>query len=136
MTTEQISLVCKGNQEAMLFVDSWVTFCHVIDDVVDEDKPVTDEQIIRAMASYTITIAKNPFFQTHREALVALMLQGFSAWLDANKMEDSEDERTRKTSDVVKGFYHEVVWHVSLLCGGYDHWRAVTSAHREYDYDH
>lgn len=136
MTPEEISLVCKGNQEAMNFVGSWVTFCHVVDDVVDEDKPVTDEMLIKAMASYTVTLAKNPFFKAHSDALVSLMLQGFSAWLDSNQMEESEDLRTRQTSDVVKGFYHEVVWHVALLCGGYDHWREITKAHRKYDYDH
>ena len=136
MNNEEISLVTKDNKDASELIRSFLAFCHCIDDVVDNDKEQTDESIIKVVFDFTIALSVNPFYQANKGTLLPLILHGYSCWLDANKMEDSEDVKVRQSSDTLKGFYHEVVWHCALLCGGYDHWRAVTLAHRKYDYDH
>lgn len=136
ITNEQALKIANGNKDAARFVQAFVCHCHVLDDVIDKDKPVTDEVLIGTEASWLIELTHNPFFVANKAMLVPIILNAFNAWLDSNRMATSEDENVKRASDVVKGFYHEVCWQVALITGGWKHMRSITSEHREYDYDH
>lgn len=135
MNSEEAHIITKGNPDAARFLLAFVAHCHVLDDVIDGDVPVGDERLMASEAAWLLELTGNAFFVQHRAMLVPVILAGFNAWLDANRMEKSEDEREARAADVVKGIYHEVCWTVAFICGGWDHLRTVTRLYREYDYD-
>jgi hypothetical protein len=134
MTLDEALFVTRGHENAALFLVDYVKYCHLLDDIVDQDKPVTDVRLVEESLNVLSHFAGNLWVMQHYPHLHPLVISGFNAWLDANKMASSTDERIRLSSDVVKGIYHEVVYYVAFLCGGFAHMRVV-SAKREYDYD-
>lgn len=133
--TEKIEQICAGNRDAAHFCHAFCKWVHFIDDAVDQDKSYTVPEIAQLTLEVAEAFSENPFFQKHREALMALIFRGFSAWEDSIAWEKREDSRDRAASQVLKSAYHDVFWHVALLVGGPAHARAMTAAHREFDYD-
>lgn len=157
MSPEQICrMAASGNKDAERFCVAWLEFCHLVDDCADRDKPIDDNRLARVFTNYTLELCGNPFFQAHKGQLVSLMVQGANAWVDSNRAtypkswEETEpgvmsgtysDEekqllpQRQAQRDVLKGFYHEVIFHVAFICGGWPHLRRVTSECREYDFE-
>ena len=126
---------CNGNKDAVRFCDVFVDHCHVLDDIIDEDNPVTDETLIKSQLDMMLELTLNPFFVANKSYLMPLSVQSFNAWLDSNDWEDHADERFQRGADVLKGFYHEVVYGVIYLCSGFEGLRKATKENREYDFD-
>jgi hypothetical protein len=124
---EKCALAANGSHDAERFCVAWARFCHLLDDVIDKDNPVTDEDIARELVSFLANTITNKFVGQHRESLMSIMVQSANAWLDSNRM-PAGGER-----DVLKGMWHEVIWHVAYLTGGWQHMRFVTQTCREYD---
>lgn len=135
MTDEEIQLVTRGNEPAAQFLRVFVAHCHLLDDVVDNDKSWDDERLIASETAWLLELTGNPFFLQHKALLVPLIVQGYNAWLDSNDWAQAPDAYKRVASDVLKGLYHEVVWQTAFLCGGWAHLRAVTTRAREYDFE-
>jgi hypothetical protein len=136
MTTEEAKLITKGNDLAASFLGSFVTFCHLMDDIVDKDKEITDQRLVREMLLFLESLVCNPWVRDNIFLLWPLIVAGANAWLDANRWQDSVDGQQRRASDVLKGMYHEVVWFTAFLCGGQQHMQEITRRFREYDFDH
>lgn len=131
MTREEIiRQSANGNVAAEVFLRSFLTWAHWLDDVVDEPKThaaFTPETAARIEADWMLQLTSNPFFLAHKERLLPLVLIGLNAWVDANAMPAGTIQ------DVVKGIYHEVGAITAYLTGGWAHLRATTSQCREYD---
>lgn len=130
-----LAFACKGNPEAIRFCHAFVRFCHFLDDAVDRDKPVTSEDAARLGIQLVIECSVNPFYQANKSLLLGLIVQGFNAWVDSDALAASPDARVRVSADVIKGLYHEVVFHTAFLLGGWDHLREVTTGFRDYDFE-
>ena len=128
MTTEEARLITKGNVYASQFLGAWVTFCHLLDDLVDKDKPADDKRIVSEVLLFLEAIVVNPWGRDHSALLWPLIVTSSNAWLDSNK-------KTGAEADVLKGMYHEVVWFTAFLCGGQQHMQEMTSRFREYDFE-
>lgn len=143
---EIITLACKGNKDAERLCRAWVTRCHELDDCHDRDKPADAERMASAFLALDLELATNPFFQAHRAQLLGLMVQSANAWLDTGKERPdwhsiSHDEWNAREA-VLKGFYHEVVFHCAFILGedgnGLHGWRCLrrlTQECREYDFE-
>ena len=129
--------LCRGNLDAARFCEAFHDFCHTLDDLLDRDNPegIQRDRVVRVMLTAVLEFSMNAFFQANRAGLLSLISQSFIAWGDSMDWQDSGDARKIRDADVIKGLYHEVFFHVALLCGGYDHARAVTRATREYDHE-
>ncbi len=134
-TLDIIRDVCRGNREAELFCETFVRWCHWIDDVVDKDSGWSPQETIEVNLQALLTFSGNPFFEKHKASLIPLIIQAFRAFVDSTLMEQARDVRDRRAADVLKSNYHEVIWHVAFLVGGFDHLTAVTQRHRHFDYD-
>lgn len=119
---EIIKLAANGNAKAEEFLRDYADHAHYVDDLKDQDKVI---DIPAQEARWLICISSNPFFDQHKAMLVPLMLCGLNAWADSHNFRGVE-------RDVVKGVWHEVVYAVAMITGGWAHMRRV-SAHREYD---
>jgi hypothetical protein len=129
---EEILEACaNGNPFARQFCVALYEFLHLIDDLVDRDvsPPPTDEQIGKLCVQLILTIGGNPFYQDNRQALEALILRGFGAWLDANELERNQ----KVEGKVLKSWYHELFWHVATITGGWDRSRDICRKYRAFD---
>ena len=83
------------DEAAVDYVVSVSGLCEVFDDLIDGDKEVTPEDIHRTLFVALVDLPANPFFHRHANALVPVHLTGIVAWLDANRLEKSENTNDR-----------------------------------------
>jgi len=132
-----IEEICCGNADAQTFLWAFLRWVHWLDGVVDGDKDGDREPQIVALINTDLFLvaASNPFFQAHRDGLLALVIQAMAAWVDSNEWARREPQEHRIAADVLKGMYHEIFWHTAALCGGLAHMLAMTAKHREFDFE-
>lgn len=124
-STEIIAMAANGNADAEAFLCSWVAHCRMMDDAFDRDRPVTDERMGEVFTGLMSELSGSQFYQVHKPMLFALMVVSINAWIDANKRSGAERA-------VLAGMYHEVVYLVAFIVGGWRHLRHVSSECREY----
>ena len=83
--------------------------CELFDDLIDKDKPIEDEHVIRVLFNVLTVLPFNPFFEAHKQKLVPVIITGINAWLDANKLEKGS-ENDQVFSYVLRG------WYMSFCC--------------------
>ena len=128
-TVEEIlTAAANGNGDALRFLVAYARRAHWVDDLRDEERRPLPDWLAAAEADWLLTLSGNPFFLAHRAQLVPVMLLGLNAWADSHHLPAPE-------RDVVKGFWHETVWLVAWLTGGWEHLRKVTAQFREYDHE-
>lgn len=130
-----IAEVCRGNSDAVLFCEAFVAWVHWIDDVVDKDKLWLPRDIVRVNLEMLRQFSVNRFFQQNKILLMPLMVQSARAFADSVEWAARGAKQDRQASDVLKSNYHEVIWHVAYIIGGWDHMAAMTAKHREFNYD-
>lgn len=121
---EIILAAANGNKFAAQFLTAYAARCHHVDDSFDLDKPIC---IGDAEAAWLFELAVNPFWNDHKATLLPVMMLATNAWMDSNNMPAGV------MRDVVKGYWHEVVWLVAFICGGWQHMREVSKKFRHYD---
>jgi hypothetical protein len=123
----KIKLCAHGNTEAEAFMIVTYDFFHAVDDIFDRDKPISQEDFAKVAVHFMIHLAGNPFFQAHKDRLLALIEQGIAAWVDADK------PGNEKVSFVLKRQYHEIFWQCARLTGGWPHMREIQNQHRHFE---
>lgn len=124
-----------NNEKAWQFVELFARRAHDLDDMIDDNKVMSDEEMIQAELNWMMALSTNSFYQAHSNFLMPLLIMSCNAWLDANKWEKSDVAVKKVHSDVLKSFYHEVIFAVVYLCGGWNAMREFTQLHREYQTD-
>lgn len=81
-----------GNADAAQLVSDLCFVAHVWDDLIDKDKPVSQEQINAAFELALFAIPNNPFYLAHRAGIAPLIYSGILGFVTANRMEQSGDE--------------------------------------------
>ena len=82
------------DEAAVDYVVSVSDLCEVFDDLIDGDKEVTPADIHRTLFAALVDLPANPFFHRHTSALVPVHLTGIAAWIDANRLEKSDNTQT------------------------------------------
>lgn len=126
---------CCGNKDAANFCLWFVEWCHWIDDLIDKDKLWLPADTVRVNLEALLAFTDNPFFQAHKQALMPIIVSAFAAFADSVKWEKRESVFDRRAADILKSYYHEVIWQVAFICGGWEHMRTVTAERRIFDYD-
>lgn len=114
-----------GDVAAVSFILAFFDMCEVFDDLIDKDKPVTDEDIVRTLFHALVDIPMNPFFASYRNQLVPVIITGINAWLDANRLEKGS-ENDKVFAYVLRDWYAELVSFVIYLTKGRHYLRAVS----------
>lgn len=97
----------------------------LFDDLIDKDKPITDEHIIRVLFVVLTEMPLNPFFERFKHQLIPVITTGINAWLDANVLEKGS-ENDRVFSYVLRDWYAELIAYVIYLTRGRDFMRTVS----------
>lgn len=81
----------NGNESAVSFIEDFFAVCHIWDDLIDKDKPLTDTDINRAFVIAFIKIPRNQFYQANFGILNPLMEHAFVNWFAANNLEKQKE---------------------------------------------
>lgn len=111
-----------GDEHAVDFLLAYGDACELFDDLIDRDKPVEDDHVVRVMFSLLTELPLNPFFDRYKLSLIPALVIGMNAWLDANRLE-SGDSNDQAFAYVLRDVYCEVVSLVVYLTRGRDYMR-------------
>jgi len=105
--------------------------CELFDDLIDKDKPIEDEHVIRVLFNVLTVLPFNAFFEAHKQKLVPVIITGINAWLDANKLEKG-GENDQVFSYVLRGWYMELLLFMISLTRGIEYMRSVSMEVRHF----
>ncbi len=136
---EIVKAAAGGNADAEAFLHGFVRRAHWVDDIADGEARHGPERtdaefglhplgtdLARMEAEWLMLLSANPFFLAHRAQLVPVMMLALNAWADS-------EQRGGNERFILKGLWHEVVYCVAWLTGGWPRLKQVTSDFREYD---
>jgi hypothetical protein len=118
-----ISEVCKGNAEAVDFLNRWSNYCHAIDDIIDEEK--TNEFKLATFAR-AIEIYTHPFFLKNLASLRQVAIHATNLYADSVAWERSTEQWQKDFVDWARHGGAEMVLAAAGIVGGYDHMRVVS----------
>lgn len=127
-----LRFVANGDAAAFDFLVTVWNWNHVLDDLVDRDKPVTQETVARSVLELVRVLSFNEFYQKNSAYLFALITSMVNRWLDGDEWERSDDPMKRAYAPVVRCGDVDFVLGVAYLTGGWEHLRACKEA-RSYD---
>lgn len=124
--------ICKaassGNTDAERFCLSWVQFCHTLDDCYDRDHVLDDSTLASVFTAFILELSGNAWFLAHKAMLLGLMVQASNYWLQSNTRKGAE-------RDILKGYWHSVIYQAAFITGGWKHMLHVTRETLEFDYE-
>lgn len=132
MSRDEILKRAAGPDESALeFLRGFARRAHWVDDLHDQDCFGVDEpgpeRIASEEANWLRVIVVNQFFRQNSAILFPAMISALSAWADSDRMP------TDVSRAVLKAQWHEVVWLVAFITGGWPHMREVAGQCREFD---
>lgn len=110
--------VSNGNSDAYTFCRSFYEFVHMIDDLIDRDKPFDIGGAMFIVVKLVETIGFNPFFQKHKAQLLPVIHTSAMAYASSERLKTCEDIQGRVASEVLKSQYQDVFLYVAFLTGG------------------
>ena len=119
--SEIINGLCAGNEDAAAFMAIVADISQVWDDLIDQDKPVTAEDINRIMWSALIDLNENAFFVRYASQLLPIMKQAIIHWRTSCVHEQVPDAKMLKVSYIKRSCVTDIAVFVALLCGGVEH---------------
>lgn len=129
---EKIADICSnGNPNAKEYLQKIIYVTEIIDDLIDKDKEVNDETILKTFFILSCELYINPFFMANSNLLVSIHVSAYNAWMDANIWEKSGDELKKVYAHVIRSSICELCYMVAYLTGGYEYMRKVSPIVRE-----
>lgn len=92
MTDEQFfQYALKGDAEARTLIAHIYRLAHLIDDIVDRDKPLTEKDAYEAFWIALVQIPSNGFYRRYSKELIPLAASALLNWVAANDIESRKD---------------------------------------------
>lgn len=107
-----------GNPEAVQFVVRVFRALHVWDDLVDRDKPITDDEISSVFWDLLIVLPTDPFYTKNIVLLHSTLVNAIINWHIANKLEREGDEKDRSIAFILRGAYIDLLSASAFIVGG------------------
>lgn len=107
-----------GNPEAVQFVVRVFRTLHVWDDLVDRDKPITDDEINSVFWDLLIVLPTDPFYTKNIVLLHSTLVNAIINWHIANKLEREGDEKDRSIAFILRGAYIDLLSASAFIVGG------------------
>jgi hypothetical protein len=129
--------LCRGNKAAEEFCHLWYTYCHRIDDIIDnkeDGRPTTSNEEILECFVMAALLYNCSFYVAHRDKLFSPVLTVTNLYADSVAWERSPEPHRRKIADVLRCCGDEMLLVVAAICGGWKHMRSLSPKIRETDY--
>jgi hypothetical protein len=111
---------------AVRFVLDMSHFVEIFDDLVDQDKPVSQRDMANAVFSALYHIPANPFFHANRGALLPVIFTCTNAWLDSNELATG-DQTEKALAFTLKGLGVEILLTCISITRGVEYLRTVSA---------
>ena len=111
-----------GNRAAATWLCQVIEALHLWDDLVDRDKPVSDDHIDYVFRLMLVEMPRNPFFQAHCANLVPVLVMAIQNWHVANAVERGKPDGVPMIcAYIIRSTYVDLVTMVATICGGDTH---------------
>jgi hypothetical protein len=127
--------VLRGNADAVNMCEQIFHVSQVLDDLVDQDKPVTSPTIIKSYWIALIELPLNPFYRRHELTIRPLMAGALQDWTDSATLEREPDSHSKHLAFVLRDQLTSLVIQCANLVGGYDWMQKVSVEIRKYFHD-
>jgi hypothetical protein len=121
-----------GNVDALVFLLSWNSYIHAIDDLVDE--AMTPDLLLDCLMQANALYA-TPFWIAHSARLAGIIALVANAYADSLKFEEGPQEWKKRHADVLRQAGNEMVMAVAQIVGGWRHARSISTRVREEAHD-
>lgn len=121
---ERLLYFLKDDKYALLFCLDLLYISHLWDDLLDQDKVRSGEEINEAFIRSLWRIPSNPFYQQCQPALLPMMYNALTMWLEASSLKDST-ENGRVTAFALDNAIIEIIHFCILVKGTIDWAREV-----------
>ena len=118
--------VLKDNASAILFCESLFRVSQTLDDLIDGDKPVTNDDIYQAFWEALIDIPSNSFYRAYELTLRPLMAAALQDWKDSVTLERDESHHNKTLAFVLRDQLTSLVVQCACLVGGFDWMQQVS----------
>lgn len=107
-----------GRADAIACVSKLFQIAHVLDDLIDRDRPATDDEIVATFWLALIDVPQDPFFSAHATTLRPIMASAMLNWMAANTMERAGEPADLKIAFVLRSAYVDLLSMAALIVGG------------------
>lgn len=123
---ERLEYFLKGDKMALLFCLDLLYVAHLWDDLIDGDKERTAEEINQGFVKSLTAIPTNSFFELCRPALLPMMYNALTMWLETKNMNNGDPDE-RLTAFCLDNAVIEIIHFCILAKGGTEWAREVSS---------
>jgi hypothetical protein len=119
---QAVHAVCRGNADAIRFLEDITEVLHLWDDLVDKDKELPDEVINRAMWKALVDLPRNPFYAQNFATLNTLLVAAIVNWEVATQMERKQTGKDDlHIAFILRSSYIDLVLGTAIIIGGREH---------------
>lgn len=115
---EFLQHVLQNEPAPILFCEMLFRISQTLDDLVDRDRPVSDDAIYSAFWQALIELPSNAFYRTHEPYLRPLMAAALQDWRDSVRLERRGDHHGRTLAFVLRDQLTSLVVQCAYLIGG------------------
>ncbi|MAY42270.1 hypothetical protein [Neptuniibacter sp. UBA847] len=132
---EFLMQVLRGNADAVEMCEQIFQVSQVIDDLVDQDKPITSAEVIKTFWVALIELPANPFYRRHELVIRPLMAGALQDWTDSVSLEREGDVHGKHLAFVLRDQLTSLVIQCAYLVGGYKWMQEIGVPVRRYFHD-
>ena len=115
-----IKEVVGDNLAAQEYLYSLAKAMRIIDDIYDQDYPVSKNQLIETIKTFIITIPMNSFYRKHQDLLLSHHITMWNTWYISNDLY-KQGELDKVYAHVIRDYCYEIFVLVALLTKGEEH---------------
>lgn len=127
--------VLRGNADAVEMCKQIFHVSQIVDDLVDQDKPLTSADVIKSFWIALIELPANPFYRRHELTIRPLMASALQDWTDSVALERADDPHGKHLAFVLRDQLTSLVVQCAYLVGGFDWMQEVSVKIRRYFHD-
>lgn len=116
---------------ALSFFIAFGDICELFDDIIDRDKPISDDHAVRVLFTVLTELPLNPFFEQYKRNIIPIIITGINAWLDANQLEKGS-RNDQVFAYVLRDWYVELLSFIIYALRGRDYMRSVSMEIRQF----
>jgi hypothetical protein len=107
------------SDEALAWVYAYIAYCHCVDDVIDKDKPIDNDFILKTFR-LSILVYSSSFYQQNVHLLRPLVETVHDSYRDSVIMERSDEHWSRSVADVIRQNANDVILFCILITSTLD----------------
>lgn len=107
-----------GNQDALNMCRLLIVLGHTWDDIVDKDKPISEDDINNAFLIALVYLPANPFYQRIQPQVLPMWITVVSAYQTANFFEKTKDPHGIEIAHTLRYAAGNIIAYMMHICLG------------------